>query len=68
MAYFRFKDDIIAFLDGPNNNPDLFFATLSRESSPFTLELESVAPSEVAFFRRVFIQTARGVQIQLQGA
>ena len=49
VAYFRFKDDIIAFLDGPNNNPDLFFATLSRESSPFTLELESVAPSEVAF-------------------
>ncbi|CAK0789140.1 unnamed protein product [Prorocentrum cordatum] len=68
VTYFRFKDDIIAFLDGPNNNPDLFFGDAEQRVVTFHLGARKCGSVGGGTFRCVSFQTARAVQIQLQGA
>ena len=48
-AYFRFKDDIIAFFDGLQQDRDRFLRDLSTWARPFSLELESVSSQEIPF-------------------
>eukprot|EP00959_Pyramimonas_sp_CCMP1952_P058791 1227705-Pyramimonas_sp.AAC.1 len=48
-CYFRFKDDIIAFFDGPNQQCDRFFTMLSLRAGPFALELERLSHHEATF-------------------
>ena len=49
VAYFRFKDGIVAFLDGVRRGPMKFFNDLSSRSGPFKLELERRSSSGATF-------------------
>ena len=59
-AYFRFKDDIVAVLDGPRRNVDAFKIRLAASSRPFVVEVETVSEFGVPFLD-VFISKPRNL-------
>ena len=58
VEYFRFKDDIIAFLDGPRIDLERFKTELAARAMPFILEVESVN-NDVATFLDVQVRRSR---------
>lgn len=49
LAYFRFKDDILAVLDGPQKDVHKSRQHLCRAASPFELQVETVSSERVVF-------------------
>ena len=49
LAYYRFKDDILAILDGPRKDLHKFSQDLCRAVSPFELQIETVSSERAVF-------------------